>query len=100
MKYLLPIWFSLPTALWCIAILFGIFFGPFQANNPTEFPSLPSNASAFLVILPIVGFAACVAMTFVKQGAREWRYAAIFNGIPIGLIFILFGFFELIGYNG
>lgn len=53
----------------------------------------------WIVGLSFLAFTACIAMIFVKPGVREWRYAAIFNGIPYGLLMLVFLFFWLIGYH-
>ena len=36
-----------------------------------------------LLLLPVVAFAICVAMIFVKSDSREWKIASIFNAMPI-----------------
>lgn len=100
MKYVLPILFSLPTALILLQFIVGPIFDFSSTSNETqEWPPRPRSMQAFLVFLPFLGFAACVAIVFVKPDAREWKIAAIFTGIPIALLFAMLTFFWVIGYH-
>jgi len=87
MKYL-PIIFSIPTALlWIVFIYIQVTGG----DTPM---------GLWLLGLSFLAFTACVAMAFVKPAVKEWRIAAMFTGLPFGLVVLLLIFFALIGYNG
>lgn len=97
MRYLLPSLISLPTVFIVAAFIFNQVTG-LSPGMDVQFPHF--------LLFPILAFALSVAGTFVKQGAREWLYAAILNGIPIVLWFLLSAlsfllaiFFYLIGYG-
>lgn len=100
MKYVLPILFSLPTALILLQFLVGPIFDFAAANETEQWPPQPSSLQAFIGFLPFLGFAASVAMVFVKPNAREWKFAAIFTGLPIALLFAILTFFWIIGIEG
>ncbi|MBX3290838.1 MAG: hypothetical protein KF855_16095 [Acidobacteria bacterium] len=92
MKLLLIFLVSIPT----IVLLIALFFGLLTGNRFFETISLPP----VLAFLPLVSFAISIAMIFVKPNERKWRYAAIFNCIPLAIILAAVLFFGLIGFNG
>lgn len=104
MKYLLPILFSLPTAVLVLHTLFGpilfSFFDFAPSNETEEWPPRPSSIQALFVFLPFLGFAASLAMIFVKPNVREWKIAAIFTGLPIALLFAMLTIFWILGIEG
>ncbi len=94
MKYLLPVIFTIPTVVLSVLFLAGVATGEYLVAY------LPEPLQGLSLFLPLVGFAACVAMIFIKPTDREWKIAAIFTALPIALVFLIFLFFWLIGFNG
>lgn len=94
MKYFLPVIFSIPTVVLSLLFLAGVATGEYLVAY------LPEPLKAISLFLPLVGFAACVAITFIKPNDREWKIAAIFNVLPIAFLLAVSIFFWLIGFNG
>jgi hypothetical protein len=66
---------STPTILlWAISFYRAIFGGVYIRST---------GVITAIMLLPVIGFAICVAMIFVKSDSREWKIAAIFNAMPI-----------------
>lgn len=100
MKHVLPILFSLPTAIILLRFLVGSIFDFAPPNETQEWPPQPRPIPALIVILPIAGFAASEAMMFIRPDDRAWKVATIFNGLPLAFLLLIFTFFWIIGYNG
>ena len=49
--------------------------------------NLPSSWAMAAVLLPILGFAVCVAMAIFRKDSGEWKVTALFCTTP--LIFVL-----------
>ena len=88
MKYLLPTIISIPTVFACAIVVYN------QATGTYALDFLPANWRTLIIILPLFGFAASVAMLFIKENAIEWRIAAIVNAFPFVLVLLagLLGF--------
>lgn len=93
-KSLLPIIISIPTVFVCLMAAYSQATG----NHPLDFISTAWRT--FVILLPLIAFSISVAMLFTKENSTEWRLAAVFNGIPLGLILLVLLFFALIGYRG
>ena len=82
-KYILPTIVTVPTILVSMVVLYSKITGTYLLR-----PLAETNSGAVLVLLPVLCFAICVAMLFIKKNAPEWRMAAIANLVPILLAFL------------
>ena len=94
MKYLLPTLISIPTVFACGLVVYN------QATGTYPLAFISTSLQTVIILLPLLAFATSVAMVFIKENAIEWRIAAVFNGIPFGLVLLVSIFFALIGYHG
>jgi hypothetical protein len=83
---------TIPTIVYWTVVLIGAYL-----NRPL-FETF--GTPAFLQALPFLNFIVSIALVFVFPNMKEWRVAALINSIPIGLIFLLFTFFFVVGYHG
>jgi hypothetical protein len=92
MKYLFPAIITIPTVILTIGIAVGII-----VNQPF-FESL--GIPLFIGFIPFLSFATSVALIFVFPNSKEWKVAAILNGIPFALLLLLALFWSVTGYHG
>ncbi len=92
MKYLLPTIVSVPTAL----VVASAFFRVLTGWSLFEVIGIPP----IFGLLSLLSFATCVALIFVFPRSKEWKVAAILNGIPLLLVLLIMLLFALVGYNG
>jgi uncharacterized membrane protein len=82
-KYVFPTIVTIPTILVSAVVLYGKIMGTYHLR-----PLAETNWGTVLVLLPVLSFAICVVMLFIKKNALEWKIAAIANLIPILLAFL------------
>jgi hypothetical protein len=94
-SYMKHVWLALltmPAAVIIIGITIGIvlnrpFFG--TLGIPMSFG-----------FIPLFSFVISVALIFVFPNVKEWKIAAVINGIPFLAILLVGLLFFIVGYNG
>jgi hypothetical protein len=73
---------SIPTMFLCAVAVYNRVTGKYTVAF------IPADWRTFIIFLPVLAFATCVAMATIKKNTIKWRIGAIFNEAPIFLALV------------